>query len=70
MKEQFTTLLQTEMDRRSFLKYMAVAGIMTMGGGVFVQSIIGANGKKQPVVAAQPTAVYGFGSGVYGGNKV
>lgn len=70
MKEQFATILQTPMDRRSFLKYMAVASVMTMGGGVLVQSLTGLHSKKQPVAATNSSAVYGYGSSAYGGKRV
>jgi len=68
MKEQFTTLLQTPMDRRSFLKYMAVAGVMTMGGGVLIQSITGLTTRK-PATATHTASAFGYGSSVYGGER-
>lgn len=69
MKKEFTSLLQTQMDRRSFLKYMAVAGVMTMGGGVLIQSLTGL-GSKRTAVAPANNAVYGYGSSIYGGERV
>lgn len=40
MKKQFESLLDKEMDRKNFLKYTAAAGLMTLGGGIIVQSLI------------------------------
>lgn len=73
MKQQFTTLLNKEMDRKDFLKYMAAAGVMAMGGGVILQSLggldklgLGAGKQAQSVPQAQSMA-YGYGGSVYGG---
>lgn len=68
MKDQFTSLLQTSMDRRSFLKHMAVAGVMTMGGGAILQSVLGL-GSQKTTGASNSTAMYGYGSSAYGGEQ-
>lgn len=71
MKQQITTLLSKEMDRKDFLKYMAAAGVMAMGGGVILQSLGGFDklgldaGRQQASNNAQS---YGYGASVYGGN--
>lgn len=73
MKQHLNTLLSKEMDRKDFLKYMAAAGVMAMGGGVILQSLGGleklglASGNSQQQVNAA-TSARGYGSSVYGGN--
>ncbi len=72
MKQQLTTLLSKEMDRKDFLKYMAAAGVMAMGGGVILQSLGGfdklglGDGQRQANKAA---GSYGYGASAYGGLK-
>lgn len=72
MKQQLTTLLSKEMDRKDFLKYMAAAGVMAMGGGVILQSLGGLDklglgaGQQARQEASQS---YGYGASVYGGNR-
>ncbi len=72
MKQQFTTLLNKEMDRKEFLKYLAAAGVMVMGGGVIMQSLGGLDklglGDKQQANAN--TNTYGYGSSPYGGRTL
>lgn len=68
MKQHINTLLSTEMDRREFLKYIAAAGIMMMGGGLLMQSLGGL--EKLGTRSAQQKSLgsYGYGASVYGGN--
>lgn len=73
MKQQFTTLLNKEMDRKDFLKYMAAAGVMAMGGGVILQSLGGLDkfglgaGEQAQSGAQNQSIAYGYGGSVYGG---
>lgn len=70
IKKQLATLLDKEMDRKDFLKYIAAAGFMIAGGNVILQSLGGLNklggqpDKKQSV--AKKVSV-GYGVSTYGG---
>lgn len=66
MKDQVATLLKKEMDRKDFLKYLAAAGVMAVGGGVILQSVGGLNklGLNQK---ASPAKGLGYGASAYGG---
>ena len=39
VKEKIAKLLDTKMDRRSFLKYTAATGLMAVGGGILLKSV-------------------------------
>lgn len=64
--------MQQPMDRKDFLKHLAVGAVMVMGGGMIVQSLGGmdklgvGNGKQQGV---KQSSGNGYGASVYGGNK-
>lgn len=65
MKDQVATLLKKEMDRKDFLKYLAAAGFMAVGGGMILQSVGGLDklgAKKQPAAKG-----LGYGASAYGG---
>ena len=72
IKQRLHVLLNQEMDRKNFLRYMAAAGLMAMGGGFIVQSLGGVekllasdvNGKR---LADTPISGFGYGTSVYGG---
>jgi hypothetical protein len=70
IKQQLSTLLSKEMDRKDFLKYVAAAGVMAVGGGVVLQSIGGLNklgaGSASNQTAANSSA-RGYGASAYGG---
>lgn len=66
MKKQFTTLLNKEMDRKDFLKYLATAGFMAMGGGLILQSLGGLDKVSGNKTVAQASG-FGYGASAYGG---
>ncbi len=65
MKHHVATLLDKEMDRKDFLKYMAVAGFMMFGGGAVLRTL-GDFSAVPSQRASKKTTAYGFGSGRYG----
>lgn len=71
MKQQLNALLSQEMDRKNFLKYVAAAGIMAVGGGVILQSLGGLNKLGGSATGSKPFATTqaqrGYGSSAYGG---
>lgn len=70
MKQQFSALLDTRMNRKDFLKYMAAASVMAMGGNLILQSLNGANRFGLSSSKSNPKVGTGFsyGSSVYGGD--
>lgn len=62
MKDQLSHLLEQEMDRGQFLRYVAVGALMLMGGSAIMQALGVAGSKKSSTV--------GYGSSSYGGNDV
>jgi hypothetical protein len=60
MKDQLTSLLEQEMDRGQFLRYVAVGAMMLLGGNAIMQALSNMNGKK--------SSTAGYGSSSYGGN--
>lgn len=67
MKDQVATLLKKEMDRKDFLKYIAAASVMAVGGGVILQSVGGLD-KLGVKKNAAPTSL-GYGASAYGGRS-
>ena len=70
MKQDLSTLLSTEMDRKDFLKYVAAASAMAMGGGLLLQSLGSLNQLKQSRLQSDASSAVGYGSSIYGGNKI
>lgn len=66
MKQQIATLLNTEMDRKDFLKYVAAAGFMAVGGGMILQSVGGLD-KLGLSKGAPATKSLSYGASAYGG---
>lgn len=61
MKEELDSLLQKEMDRKSFLKHVAIGFAALTGIAAVVKTLNGiGSGKSQSM---------GYGSATYGGNK-
>lgn len=65
MKDQVATLLKKEMDRKDFLKYIAAASAMAVGGGIILQSVGGLD-KLGAKKGATPKNL-GYGGSAYGG---
>ena len=65
MKKQFESLLDKEMDRKNFLKYTAAAGLMTLGGGIIVQSLM----KQMRLTSShqEKKRTISYGTSTYGG---
>lgn len=66
--QQITHLLNKQMDRRDFLRHLAVGALMVVGGGVIAKSLglpekLGF-GQEQP-----STMTFGYGSSAYGGSS-
>lgn len=61
MKNQLSSLLEQEMDRGQFLRYVAVGIMMLAGGNAIMQALSAMNGRGQ---TAQR---HGYGSTPYGG---
>ena len=64
MKDQVALLLKKEMDRKEFMKYMAAAGLMAVGGGLLLQSV----GGLDKLGIAKSNKKVGYGSSPYGGS--
>jgi hypothetical protein len=60
MKDQLANLLEQEMDRGQFLRYVAVGAMMFMGGNAILQALSSVGAKKSSTV--------GYGASSYGGN--
>lgn len=61
-KQALNQLLTKPMDRKDFIKHAGVGAAMIFGGGLVVNALGVANGRKGQQVA-------GYGSSVYGGVK-
>lgn len=64
IKQQLNTILQKEMDRKSFLKHIGIAAIAVMGVPAVLKSFDSLGGGK----SAERT-VAGYGSSAYGGRS-
>ncbi len=70
IKQQLAVLLSKEMDRKDFLKHVAAAGFMAVGGGMLVSSAANLNKLGQGKAVSQTasnSSSYGYGASVYGG---
>jgi hypothetical protein len=61
MKEEFDSLLQKEMDRRSFLKHVAIGFAAITGIAAALKALNGTGNSG--------TQSMGYGNSVYGGSK-
>lgn len=64
MKTQLAEILNQEMDRKSFLRYVGIASVLLLGGG----AIINALGAMKPKVTSRQSSL-GYGGSVYGGQR-
>lgn len=64
MKNQLATLLEQEMDRGQFIRYMAVGIMMLAGGNAIMQALGTMSGQRH--AASQS---FGYGSSPYGGDR-
>lgn len=66
MQSPFNDLLQKEMDRKDFLKHLAVGVVAITGASTIVKTLTpafsGNNGNSQPVKSM------GYGASAYGGS--
>ncbi len=61
--QKITDLMQKEMTRKEFLATLGFGAATVFGFGAILQLL----GKKSPL--QNQTSRYGYGGGVYGGNK-
>jgi predicted tellurium resistance membrane protein TerC len=70
VKAKIAQLLDTKMDRKSFLKYTAATGLMAIGGGVILKS---ADHFEKLTGGSSPEVASGYGNGygtsAYGGQR-
>lgn len=62
-------LLKKPMDRKDFLKHLAVMGLFVAGGNMIVQAVGGLDKlqkKDEPSVASDQSLAYGYGGSTYG----
>ncbi len=64
MKQELDTLLNKKMDRKDFLKHVAIAVVALTGVGALLKTLAPAP-KQAPAVSHN-----GYGASVYGGQKV
>lgn len=66
IKDNLATLLNKEMDRKEFLRYIAAAGITLAGAGMIMQSLLNLDRSRN---AKQTTGLSAsdYGGGAYGG---
>lgn len=71
MKQEFLSFASTEMERKDFLRYVAIAGIIAAGGGAIFNALGGFKklGLKSPTEKQAPLSSYGYGANVYGGRS-
>jgi hypothetical protein len=65
MKNQLSTLLEQEMDRGQFIRYVGIGAMMLLGGNAIMQAL-GAMGSKH---TAGNRSGYGYGKSPYGGGR-
>ena len=63
IKDNFATLLNKEMDRKEFLRYIAAAGIMAAGAGTLLQSLLSMDRSQK----SKTNLSAGYGTSTYGG---
>ena len=63
LKENLNELLTKEMDRKDFLKHIAIAAVAVSG----VAGVISALSGKRLTGSAKSNTSYGYGSMTYGG---
>lgn len=63
IKNEFKTLLSKRMDRKDFLKHLAIGAVALVGGGALLRQTAQENQPDAVSTASTP----GFGAGVYGG---
>lgn len=72
VKAKIAQLLDTKMDRKSFLKYTAATGLMAIGGGVILKSAD--HFEKLTGSSSSPQVASGYGNGygtsAYGGQTM
>jgi hypothetical protein len=68
IKDNLATILNKEMDRKEFLRYIAAAGLIVVGAGAIMQSLLNLDRshKSKSTVSVTPS---GYGGGVYGGQS-
>lgn len=69
MKSEFANLLAKKMDRKDFLKHVGVGIVALTGVSAMLKVMSPLGGSPSAPQTSQSTS-YGYGSSVYGGNKV
>lgn len=63
-------LLQKPMDRREFFRYLGAAGVVVLGGGLIMRSLLEAmNISTGSDLKKSSSRSYGYGSEPYGGRQ-
>lgn len=72
MKSEFANLLAKKMDRKDFLKHVGVGIVALTGVSAMlkVMSPLGGSPSAPQALQSSQSTSYGYGSSVYGGNKV
>jgi len=65
IKENFTAILNKEMDRKEFLRYVAAAGLVVAGAGTLMQSLLNLDRSNKSKPANLSAS--GYGTSAYGG---
>lgn len=65
LKSDVSAILNTKMDRKGFLRHVAIAAIAVTGLSALLRTLAPA-AKQQPATAQAPQ---GYGSSAYGGKK-
>ena len=68
MKDDITSLLQKEMDRKDFLKHVGIGFAVITGAATMLKTLNGFGTSSQRK-AGGAGAGYGYGTSAYGGNK-
>lgn len=66
LKTEFSAILNTKMDRKGFLRHVAIAAVAVTGLSALLRTLAPA-AKPQTPAAARVSD--GYGSSVYGGRK-
>lgn len=71
LKQAFDQLLESEMDRKDFLKSMGIAAVALTGAAVVLRSLTPAISTKKVTNSATAQKIsMGYGSSPYGGNTI
>jgi hypothetical protein len=69
MQKQFDEIFQKRMDRKDFLKHVAM-GVAVITGAAGVVKLLKPEGQNQQVAQKQEQTAFGYGANTYGGRQV